>query len=91
METCSAIPAPPPSSLFANKSDTEVEVDYSLFFVCSDPEAILDDQSGVNFFEVQCRANNNTNSSEHGSIVNATFVSVEISQFSDLVHLFLVT
>ena len=77
VETCSAIPAPPPSSLFANKSDTEVEVDYSLFFVCSDPEAILNDTSGVNFFEVQCRANNNTNSSEHGVIANATFVSVD--------------
>ena len=47
--------------------------------VCADTEAILDDRTGLNFFEVQCRTNNATGSSEHGAIVssngtNATFV-----------------
>ena len=92
METCSAIPTPPAQSLFANKTNTEVEVDYSIFFVCSDPEAILDDQSGINFFEMQCRSNNDTGfnngSAEHGAILspNNTYVQVMFERRNQLIY-----
>ena len=55
--TCQSIPQPAADSLFKPVASTETPLGYSLFYGCKDEKAILDDGSGVNFFEVRCEGN----------------------------------
>jgi hypothetical protein len=70
--TCQSIPQPPADSLFKTVATTETPFNYSLFFGCNDSSAIIDDGSGVNFFEVQCL--NIVTDPKHGIVVNGSFV-----------------
>lgn len=54
VDTCANIPSPPPTSLLLPPETNETATGSSVFFLCSDPEALLDDGSGLNSFEVKC-------------------------------------
>ncbi|XP_059094470.1 uncharacterized protein LOC131889396 isoform X2 [Tigriopus californicus] len=54
VETCANIPSPPNASLLLPPGSNEIAGGSSLFYVCSDPEALLNDGSGLNNFEIKC-------------------------------------
>eukprot|EP00095_Tigriopus_kingsejongensis_P004369 maker-scaffold57_size444674-snap-gene-2.14 protein:Tk04369 transcript:maker-scaffold57_size444674-snap-gene-2.14-mRNA-1 annotation:"helicase conserved c-terminal domain containing protein" len=70
VQTCSSIPNPPNSTLLLPLEATEIPSGASAFFSCADPEAILDDGSGLSMFEVKCQGTQLVYTDGTGSVVN---------------------
>ena len=54
VDTCTNIPQPPDDSLFDAIGVTEIPTGDSVDFFCTDTNAVLDDDSGLNVFSLKC-------------------------------------